>query len=494
MFGAVESPCREMRTTPIRPPSPNSSISTADRTAGHDISTSTPFRPFGALDESKEEENFCFLEEKPSEWLRILNLDSHTTGKMLLDMFFPHGANDAFVVVDQSNSKRTGFVFFGNVTMAQLAREKMDNFVPCRQSQSLRIHFASMLEVKEAKDAIQNQKASQKHHIRLTQFAELSSSTPQQVALFIQQHASPSNLADEICFETDKGMEKIKKYAVALSLVSLSWGLRPQLQVILVRNLISQIMQETTSAEKCEGSGTLLGELFVAGFVNGDPNDLALKLVRGVSRGCQMVAVCNLVTVASSLPFSETRGIFWSKVKELSVCHDISDVRAVCLQKVSKKPLTGLSPLAAPFIYNPVWVPPSEPSPLTKHRAEEARVRTVYVSRLSPTVPKQAFYDILSSCGDVNKVRVCADPGYATLYGFVEMSSIEAAQRLILKDRMELCGSQLRLQIAKSPIQDVDASDAIDTPTGLRLRPCQYGCGEPVSSLVMHGAAIRSMK
>jgi hypothetical protein len=82
---------------------------------------------------------------------------------------------------------------------------------------------------------------------------------------------------------------------------------------------------------------------------------------------------------------------------------------------------------------------------------------------------------MLTSCGVVSKIRLCRDASCQTLFGFVEMGCAEGAHAVIGKDHYELCGSHIRVQWAKAPIQDADAHDAIIGPNRVLLKPCTFG-------------------
>lgn len=122
----------------------------------------------------------------------------------------------------------------------------------------------------------------------------------------------------------------------------------------------------------------------------------------------------------------------------------------------------------------------NEPSELTKARCGEIKTRTVHISRLPAKTKRSAFASFLSTCGVVDKVRVCLEGGSANVFCFVEMATVEATQALLRHDGATMFGgeggggSAIRVRMAKAPIQDVHPSDAVMGPHQLRLRSCTF--------------------
>lgn len=107
---------------------------------------------------------------------------------------------------------------------------------------------------------------------------------------------------------------------------------------------------------------------------------------------------------------------------------------------------------------------------------EDAKYRTVYISHLPPGLAQNNFMLLLMQCGPVNKVRICAGKGYATLFSFVEMQTVYGANEVIKLSGINYFNFILRVQVAKNPIQDELQEDAQVNPiTGEVIQPCLFG-------------------
>lgn len=106
---------------------------------------------------------------------------------------------------------------------------------------------------------------------------------------------------------------------------------------------------------------------------------------------------------------------------------------------------------------------------------EDPRLRTVYISHLPPNLPQDKFMELLSSCGVVNKVRICAGKGYTTLFSFVEMGTCAGANQMLKLSGLIFLGYSIRVLMARNPIQDDLSEDAEILVSGVVRRPCQFG-------------------
>ena len=183
-----------------------SSISTAERTAGptdHSLHTPIPVRKPELLDDSREEEAIAMVTTDDGAWIRVANMDASTTNKALLDLFFPYGANEAFIMRDGATQRKIGFVVFSSPEMASLAVLKMNDFIPWRQSQALSVESITPESVRNARSSkssptMENSPQKDSAFLRLLEM----SSVPQHVAHFIQQQNRMRVLVDRFGEQT----------------------------------------------------------------------------------------------------------------------------------------------------------------------------------------------------------------------------------------------------------------------------------------------------
>ena len=98
--------------------------------------------------------------------------------------------------------------------------------------------------------------------------------------------------------------------------------------------------------------------------------------------------------------------------------------------------------------------------------------RTVYVSKVDPSVTAPEFREILDQYGTVSKVRLCGDPNQRSLYAFIEFTTIAAAKKLLQSDKQTVLNFTWRCLPARQPIHDHNEEDQVH---GLRPRPCLFG-------------------
>lgn len=111
----------------------------------------------------------------------------------------------------------------------------------------------------------------------------------------------------------------------------------------------------------------------------------------------------------------------------------------------------------------------------------EVMARTVHLRCLPPFMPQKILADVFDECGEYVRVRICGNAAthQKWVYGFVEFSSTEAAEKMITHTGMELPNgpdkAPLRLKCSRSkqPILDCMAYDA-DVVSGA---PCGFGRG-----------------
>lgn len=148
----------------------------------------------------------------------------------------------------------------------------------------------------------------------------------------------------------------------------------------------------------------------------------------------------------------------------------------------SNPPSSGLSPSHSPLSLSgssgtsPHSLSTLGSSAIGVPHDEDEKYRTVYISHLPPSLCQRNFMHLLTQCGPVQKVRICAGKGYATLFSFVQMQTAHGANELIKLSGANYFNFILRVQIAKNPIQDELPEDAQVNPmTGEISRPCLFG-------------------
>ncbi len=499
-------------------------------------------------------------------WVAVTNLDYHTTKKTLLDIFFPYGAGEAVLLPAPANSstpslRRSGYVWFSEENMATLAVNKLDDFIPCKQVTPIRVARVSSATVQTAIQstrytALAASPRSASNAAELSLLVEMTSTTAGHVAHYIQSQADPERTALDIIEALDSTtLPKLEKYAVALASVKDPKTLRQALETSVVRALLACIVSTdagvaTQRKKKREGAksstadalaedrpdtpeftpdedpvetsrraasrrvnaGFLLGNLFLTGFVTGDPHEVACRLIRcGVNDISQLDAICGLVDTCAAIANPRSSAEFWALVARTTATQENDTLRRAFCERLAaqvERPRPSADRLngsGATLNYSVQGEGKENASShscpdgsadlnlpasmLTKKRTDEARSRTVYVSRLSPDTTCVEFRRLLDKCGVVLKVRTCVEDGFTTLFGFVEMGSVGAAKELLKLDRLEHRGCRVRFSPAKMPIQDVEPEDAVTTADHQIIRLCQFALytlpNETVYDLVM---------
>ncbi|CBH16985.1 RNA-binding protein, putative [Trypanosoma equiperdum] len=438
-----------------RPVSPISSASTAEVTAGHDISTINR-----TLDASFMYDDGALMDFDSKHWIRVTRLDPSTSSKTLRQMFYPYGGDEAFVIWDNAV---VGYVGFDNHFMAELAVEKMNTFIPCRQAQALCVRPASMDEVVLARSAVSS---GQESIVPL-----LYSDCPIKcIVQVIEGHRQPSYCAMELVEEVKRAPRSLfARVSETLSQLKANSFLVEEFREALVRNLLLHIFEEDHTDTKAN-CGVLLGELFCSGFLTGDPFQIASGILqRGVKSIGQIDNVCAVAHACASLPFAMSKASFWALVGQLSL--------------QTEEPLrSALRGHIRRFHQSTEFISPkptaNAPLPTADRAASSfpgLKMRTVYVSHLPASMPQRTFMDLLTSCGGVNKVRVCRGKGYTTLFAFVEMATADGVAAALRLGRANVLGCNIRLQMARNPIQDSQSDDAVINANGTVACECLFG-------------------
>ena len=110
-----------------------------------------------------------------------------------------------------------------------------------------------------------------------------------------------------------------------------------------------------------------------------------------------------------------------------------------------------------------------------KQKGDTYAIRTLYVSKISPNASAKELRNMLDQCGTVEQVRLCAVPNKHTLFGFIQMDTVESAQKVISKfDYMDFDHSFIRFQRAKRAVQGDEWHDAKFNSDGSIHKICQF--------------------
>eukprot|EP01061_Rhynchopus_euleeides_P045688 TRINITY_DN8336_c1_g1_i1.p1 TRINITY_DN8336_c1_g1~~TRINITY_DN8336_c1_g1_i1.p1 ORF type:complete len:402 (+),score=82.38 TRINITY_DN8336_c1_g1_i1:127-1206(+) len=133
-----------------------------------------------------------------------------------------------------------------------------------------------------------------------------------------------------------------------------------------------------------------------------------------------------------------------------SVCHGggYRALQSLPSVKKGKRPKESAAPSASP-----------EDSPLEVHLPSgpnntTAKQRTVYVCGIDTQVAQNDLSDLLSSCGEIIKARLCASSDANTVFGFFEYRSREGALRLLKLNQTVLGRFVLKISPSSSCIRD----------------------------------------
>ena len=410
-------------------------------------------------------------EDKPSHWVRVRRLDTHITQSSFTDMFYQFGAVESFAVWDMDESCKKGFVRFPSADLAALAVSKMNDFIPCKQSQPIVVEHVTASSVFAARNGpveavIQDQPSSVVH------LALLATSSPQNVAHRIQFLGDPSGTANEICSYVGKASsQRLKKLADACAAVLPTWHLRTQLQRELSRGLFQLLVGSEADAIETKGAGLLLSLLFRSNFLPGNALEVASKLLNAVRRPADLEGVCLFAEEGAPAHSADDKAAaaFWAQVSDMAAAHPSAAVRAASMTKLRQR-LRRMSIGSPPRLQSSATT-----ATVARRRTDECRSRTVYFSHLNPCVTNSQLMEFLSESGAVMKVRRCVEGTHSTHFGFVEMALVSQAQHLMRRDRTKVQGVELLLEPARSAVLDVDASDAVVGPDSVCTQRCSFG-------------------
>eukprot|EP00796_Vickermania_ingenoplastis_P008769 gene8769-6170_t len=468
-------------------------------------------------------------ETQGKSWVEVHHLAPSTTGIMLLSLFYPHGADEARTI--REKGQLLGLVRFRCCEMAARAAEKMNGFFPMGQNQALRVVLVSLEEVQAALIRAKLQPVS-------TIYAALSEEamSPERVARIVESLPylqAARELSEEVLHADQHILSRITD---ALMAMDPQWPSLGEFGAELLQRLHLSLI-ETNCSFQSTSCGVVIANLYLRGIISGDPFRFATNFLQRIGlRVPHVEGICMLAHICGSMDFKVSKASFWAVVREIACnTEDVAISKALlnhlqrylrhcshadvvlpppsrlCLSGAASRaasapsavsgmssalgtpakpsavssalgasallsgtpPATGSpTPSASPTFSTGVW---SASHGAAVSAQEDAKQRTVYISHLPPSLPQNMFMALLTRCGPVNKVRICAGKGYATLFSFVEMGTIAGAQEVTKLSGVNFLGFSIRVQTAKNPIQDDLKEDAELTPGGELKQRCLFG-------------------
>ena len=474
----------------------SSSTSTAEATAGNDVSSFL-------FDDYRDDAS---LMKSPCKfWLCVGHLSLGTTDAELKFLFYPYGADEAFTAWE--GPLMSGYVGFTSMEMAELAAQKMHAFIPRRQSQALVVQPASLDDVARARS----------RSLKSLLAVLYSESAPQAVSAVIQHGRTPALMAGEVATEVTRASPVVlQRLVAALADLPAQWpGLavfNEELLKLLLRSLLEANELNPAQSINC---GVVVGNLFLLQLITGDPYYLATRLLqRGSQKVAQLEGVCALAhTCATLAAYHISRAGFWAQVTEIATTVTDAETRHALLGHLRRYTKSSApQPTAQTPTFSTMPCPPAaaasshstQPFSLTQQpqpqfsslsgesmsvlssqhlfaqqpRQDEMKRRTIYVSHLPGLLPQSMLLELITAAGEVNKIRICAGTGYCTLFAFVEMRTLEGAQRAMCMNGLQLMGFAIRVQTARNAVQDVVKEDAQFDADGNLLQPCLFGASQ----------------
>ncbi|KAG5475268.1 hypothetical protein LSCM1_03379 [Leishmania martiniquensis] len=468
------SMCRSVSTI-------SSSASTAEATAGNDVSS--------FLFDDCRDDAVC-TKSRCKHWLSVGHLSLNTTDSELKSLFYPYGADEAFTAWE--GATMTGFVGFDSPEMAELAAQKMHDFIPRRQSQALTVRSVTLEEVSQAR--CKGQKS-----LMAVLYSECAT---QGISAVIRRSKSPVAMARDVAMEVARASPVVlQRLMAAFSELSPQWPGFAAFNAELLKSLLGSLLEVgELSAVQAINFGTVIGNLFQMNMIAGDPYYLAARLLqRAGHRLAQLEGICALAhTCALLSDFHISRASFWAQVADIATKVTDTDTSNALLDHLRRytkasayaaataaSSFSSSAPPPSVFSTIPCTLPTAERQQVASQRnlpqhprQDEMKRRTVYVSHLPGLLPQSMLLELLTAAGPVNKVRICAGAGYCTLFAFVEMRTLEGAQRVMCMNGLQLMGFAIRVQTARNAVQDVLKEDARFDANGTLIQPCLFGMSQ----------------
>ena len=305
----------------------------------------------------------------------------------------------------------------------------------------------------------------------------------------------------ELMGDISQRVEEVRQFVVAFVR-----GFNPkdaaETATLLSRTLLTTIADRSTSLQLRMNAAVVIGSLFKEGYFGGDVFMMLIGIFSNTLGGVATPEMClaiGAVLCASDVrptPLADDlRKLLHSSdgLKELLVLpgdkidvvetlhidpladllpHDALSVEHEKRTNVQTRPSVPSDPDEKPEISRKKASCASQLSASTRADRME---RTVYISRLDPTVTTAALRSVLVACGQFLRVRLCGDDCSRTRYCFVEFAEKQGAKAMAAQSGAVVGGTPIRVGPAKKPIQDSDPRDAvIDSRRGV-IRGCLFG-------------------
>lgn len=418
----------------------SSASSVGEGTLGNDFSSF--LNP--AADDSRDEGQAKLLNQRF--WIHVAHLEYSTTEAALQRMFYPYGADEAFLSTERG--LLVGYVGFDTRDLCALAVEKMNAFIPCRQTQALSVRIATIEEVTAAR-------------FRVPSYCCSEAKQPLREGTLM----SASDCVDSL--KRARSIPELQATIGSLAEHYQSFPGFPQYREDLLKELLRLLLNaaEEQEAAWIVNSGIAIGFLFLRGVLPGDPFLFVSRLLQRCPHTvAHLDGICSCAQVCREMPFPLSKASFWAQVGQLSWQMQDPAIRSALLSHLRCSTVGPQKPVVDAVSDN-------------AGADGNERARTVYVSHLPPTLPLCALREMLSSYGVVNKVRICRSPGYKTLFAFVEMQDTHSVnQMMMFLNGLNVCRHSIRVQLARSPIQDILKEDA-QYCNGTLVQPCLFGIG-----------------
>ena len=92
---------------------------------------------------------------------------------------------------------------------------------------------------------------------------------------------------------------------------------------------------------------------------------------------------------------------------------------------------------------------------------QEGLLKTLYISHIDASLPRQDLAILVATCGEINKVRVCGNSKQATYYAFVEFVVASGASKMLAKNKTLFGRFPLHCSISRTGIHDHHPTDSI---------------------------------
>jgi hypothetical protein len=245
----------------------------------------------------------------------------------------------------------------------------------------------------------------------------------------------------------------------------------------MTRTLLNLVVDANTARDQRFCAAAVLGLLFRFGFYgDNDPYQAVLDVLTPLGQNASAEvpdAISRLLLLSESKATPAAKALHQQLFKVSSAEMDLPST-AVSVETPKRQPAGPPPPYAAVADILPLSDSSAGQS-LDDSLQEAMRKRTVYITRVDPTMSEGELRSILLECGDFNKVRLCGDTPGRCKYCFVEFASEAASKKMLKFDGRWFGTQQLRVGPAKAPIETNDPRDALFDNARGKVRACVFG-------------------